>query len=57
MTEEKKKVSLQDLVKQKLANKQQEQAKSKAGGTSSETKQMKSQQAKKNTIQRRKMGG
>lgn len=54
---EKKKVSLQELMKQQLANKKQAQANGKQGNMGMAGNQkMKSQQTKKPTNTRRKMG-
>ncbi|MCH1626474.1 hypothetical protein [Fredinandcohnia quinoae] len=56
-TNDKKKVSLQDLVKQQLANKKQNQTNgSKAGNLKGTNQRMQSQQTKKPSNTRRKMG-
>jgi len=53
-----KKISLQDAIKQKLANKKNEQSNNNSKTNSRENKQtMKSQQAKKTSMTRRKIGG
>lgn len=56
-TTDKKKISLKDAIKQKLASKKQEQPKGKATANSQETKKLSNQNSKKNTLQRRKIGG
>lgn len=57
MSENQKKVSLQDLVKQQLENKKNKSANSKTSlGGDTSTKKMTSQQAKKTSNTRRKMG-
>lgn len=57
-TAEKKKVSLQDLVKQQLANKKQNQTNNnKAGNAKGSNQRMQSQQTKKPSNTRRKLGG
>ncbi|MCA1029633.1 hypothetical protein LCL95_01145 [Bacillus timonensis] len=54
---EKKKISLQEAMKQKLAAQKQEKANDKGGfNGSTDTKKLKSQQTKKISNQRRKMG-
>ncbi|MCD8511580.1 MAG: hypothetical protein LRY73_18110 [Bacillus sp. (in: Bacteria)] len=53
----KKKISLQDAIKQQLENKKNKAADGNKGGFSNQTKQMKSQQSKKTMNTRRKMGG
>jgi hypothetical protein len=56
---EKKKISLQEAIKQKLASKKQEQASGKTGGFSNAANQQKmhSQNTKKPNNQRRRTGG
>ncbi|OEF97469.1 hypothetical protein [Desulfuribacillus alkaliarsenatis] len=56
-TGEKKKISLKDAIRQQLANKKQSQTKGNNANKSQDTKKMTHQNSKKNTIQRRKMGG
>ncbi|MDF0725867.1 hypothetical protein PY093_03950 [Cytobacillus sp. S13-E01] len=56
-TPEKKKLSLEEMVKQKLASKKQAQNATKLGGPSGQqTQKMKSQMTKKPSNTRRKMG-
>ncbi|MBM7703410.1 hypothetical protein [Metabacillus iocasae] len=55
MSTEKKKISLQEAMKQKLASKQQNQASNQHGLVKS-TQQLKSQQTKKTNNQRKRMG-
>lgn len=55
---EKKKVSLADAMKQRLAQKKEEQAQNKTGnGFNQKQQTMKSQLSKKANVTRRKMGG
>ncbi|WP_179295374.1 hypothetical protein [Bacillus sp. FJAT-45350] len=56
MSTEKKKVSLQEAIKQKLAEKKQAQAAGKANGWVSSNQTMKSQQTKKSNNQRKRRG-
>lgn len=58
-TEQPKKISLQDAIKQKLANKKNEQSNNNKSNTNSydNKKTMKSQQSKKTSMTRRKVGG
>lgn len=53
---EKKKVSLQEAIKQKLANKKQEKSTEKPTSHHEQTKKMKSQQTKKRNNQSRRTG-
>ncbi|MDQ0255293.1 uncharacterized protein YllA (UPF0747 family) [Evansella vedderi] len=58
MSDQPKKISLQEAIKQQLANKKNKAANNGTGNPfQSQTKQMKSQQSKKTMNTRRKMGG
>ncbi|WP_280769721.1 hypothetical protein [Salipaludibacillus daqingensis] len=57
-TPQPKKISLQDAIKQKLANKKNDQSNNKSNTNQRENKKtMKSQQSKKTSMTRRKIGG
>lgn len=57
MSDNQKKINLKDAIKQKLAEKKQQQPKGSMTENTQSTKKMTSQQTKKNMLQRRKMGG